>query len=104
VLISLKLALLTIRATLPRVIPVVCAISSWSHPLQKAGGQAWRLKRMIMFRLALWRALISEIQELIICCITLIFVAELVLSTYIPGLGSIQPALVLRARISLLSV
>ena len=43
-----------------------------------------------MFRLALWRALISEIQELTVCCITPIFVPEVLLSTYIPGLIPIE--------------
>ena len=71
------LNLLTI--TLPRLIPTSSALCSWVRPLQKDGGQglqkdgrqARRFKRIIlMFRLSLWHALISEIQVFTVCCIT----------------------------------
>ena len=75
--ISLILVFCTILETALRSNPTTFAIFSWVQPLQKDGGQAKRLKRMIMmFRLALWRALISEIQELIVCCITPNFCAR----------------------------
>ena len=70
-LISPKLVLLTICAILPRVIPVVSAIFSWSHPLQKDGGQARRLSRRItVFLLAFCRERMVEIQVFTVCRIT----------------------------------